>query len=146
MAANDHHGYLVWLLAGAFAVWVFAPDSVGFGTGDTVTSYSVRVKACGPNYCSFAILSPIVYRIDFVHNQIVWRNTETGDIGAHSACLIADKENWTCDAGSRSMKGGTIEQNSADLLSRDYYVSHAIWRLAWIGLDVSTFGLVEVKR
>jgi len=44
------------------------------------------------------------------------------------------------------MKAGTIQQNSADLLSRDYYVSHAVWRLARIGLDVTTFGLVEVKR
>lgn len=114
------------------SAWIFIPRTLYYG--DYIMVYPVEMGFCNQQGgCDVKqFLTPVKLRVDPPKAQVVWLNTENGEVGSWLGCTIAEKENWACSSPVLKMSDGYLISDQSNLKYLSGWWYRTLWLLSFL--------------
>lgn len=120
------------LVFAGLSVWVLIPRTFYFD--DKVILYSLETSFCNEyKVCDVKqFFPPLTLRVDDQKSEIVWLNSDNGQMGTWTGCTIADKENWFCNYPPMRMSDGALQPDNPNIQFPPGYIYRIYWLMSFL--------------
>jgi hypothetical protein len=125
-------GRIFFLAVLGMAAWVLLPRTFYFD--NNIMVYSLETSFCNDyNVCNVErFFAPLKLRVDVLKSEVVWLDTDSGQLGSWDQCTIADKENWTCANSTMKMVDGQLQSVTPNVQHPPGYVYRLYWLASFL--------------